>query len=534
MHLTLANFWLPEAITWRLLAPELALIAAIVALLVAPLVVGRDRRTCVAIALGGAGSALGLALLALREAAAPTELFAAPLDVVGTFGPGVLVSDALSAFFRLFIAAGLLVTLALWALADAADETHPIEFLVLLLASAVGMMLMSGAVNLLLMIIAIELASLPSYLLAAFDRRRRNAAEAGLKYVMFGATCSGIAIYGVSLLFGMFGTLHVPTLVARIAEAPLDAANATLLALALLAVFTGIGFKISAVPFHTWCPDVFEGASISIATWLSFASKGAGVVLLLRLVRISGEPLPSDGSLALGLASGIAAFAIVTCTFANLAAYRQTSVRRLLAYSSIAHAGYMLAAAAVALGPGSAADATLSAVLQYLLVYLLMNLGAFVCLALVALDSGSEQLDAFTGLGWRDASVALSMTLCLVSLIGLPPLGGFIVKWWLIYGLGSAASGPLSAVMWTLVFAVVINTAISLFYYARIVRQMYLRGQDQAAALRAPFAGRALLHACAVLLLLTGTLLAPGLKREADRVVAALTSPTPPISVARP
>ncbi|MFO0838595.1 MAG: NADH-quinone oxidoreductase subunit N [Phycisphaerae bacterium] len=532
MNLILASIWLPDAAILRFVAPEIALIAAIALLLIAPLLLGRGARTASGIAVAGALAALLLGWATLGAVdGRPTELFAAPINAAGDPGAGVLVSDSLSAFFRIFIAVGLLAIIAVWGFTDAADERHPVEFFVLLLSSAVGMMLMSGVVNLLLMVIAIELASLPSYALAAFDRRRRDGAEAGLKYVMFGAVCSGFSLYGISLLFGLFGTLHVPTLVDRIIDASLSPATGVLVVVALVALFAGIGFKISAVPFHSWCPDVFQGASLPIATWLSFSSKGAGVVLLLRLVRITAERCAGDEFLLGAISYGVAAFAIITCTFANLAAFGQSNVRRLLAYSSIAHAGYMLAAGAIVLGAGRGGDAALSAVVQYLAVYLLMNLGAFVCLGLVAADSESEELSAFTGLGWRDGGAALSMTVCLVSLIGLPPLGGFIAKWWLIYGLGQAATGaPMhggasATVLWVLIFAIVVNTAISLFYYARVIRQMYLRGDDtQAGALRAPIAGRLMLHVCALLIVLGGTFLVPEMKHRADAVVRGLTA----------
>mgnify|MGYP001201230554 CR=1 FL=1 len=526
MTAVLASLWMPDAATLRLLAPDFVLLGTVVALLLGAILIGRHTRAAAAIALVGALSAAGLALLSfpLVEAAG-SELFDVPAAQVADglqtpAAPGVLAADRMGMFFRLLVSLFLVAVLGMWWMFDAPRERHATEFLVLLVASALGMMLMTSAVHLLVMIIAIELASQPSYVLAGFDRWRRPAAEASLKYVIFGATTTGF-----SLLFGLFGTLHVPTLAERIATD--GGAAGPLLTFALLALFAGVAFKISAVPFHFWCPDVFCGASLPVATWLSVASKAAGVVLLLRLVQMLIAPhADAAATLPTLLAYGLGFLGLLTCTVANLAAYGQTSVRRLLAYSSIAHAGYMLCAGAIAIPAASLSATASSAIAAYLVVYLFMNLGAFMALGLVAADTGSEDLPAFSGLGWRDPATALSLTVCLVSLIGLPPLGGFVVKWWLIYALGSAAL--TIPVLWIVTAGVVINTAISLYYYARIIRQMYLVGEPGAAAattsampspsapLVAPLPGKFMLHLCAVVLLLTGTLMVPALKRGAD------------------
>lgn len=515
----LANLWMPDAATLRLILPELLLITAVAAVLLAPLAAGRDTRTAGLIALLGAIAAAVAAWATMDlPAVGGTELFAAAP------APGVLVADQLGMFFRLFLMAFLAAILLLWALFDAPRERYAPEFLTLLLCSAIGMALMSTSVNLLVMVIAIELASLPSYALVGFDRLRREAAEASLKYVLFGAVCAGFTLYGASLLYGLCGTLHLPTLVERLAAAPTQVVSAPLVTVALLAVFVGIGFKISAVPMHFWCPDAFQGASLPVATWLSVASKAAGLVLLLRLVALFGAPsgLEYREFLLPRIGTGLAIFAAVTCTVANLAAFGQSNIRRLLAYSSIAHAGYMLCAGAIVMGDGNAA--AVSAVIQYLVIYLFMNLGAFTVLGLVAADRGSEELGAFTGLGWRDPPVAAAMTLCLLSLIGLPPMGGFIAKWWLLWALSGAAAESghsLSLALWTLVFVIVANTALSLFYYARIIREMYLRGvQVTDGPLRAPALAKLTVHACAVALLVTGIFTIGPLKRSADLIAA--------------
>lgn len=519
---TLAQIWTPDALSLRLVLPELLLLAAVVAILLGALAAGRSLRVAALIAVVGALVA-GLASLASFGLVTDggLELFAvspAACAAARTGAAGMLSADRLSLAFRLLLIVFLVAILGMWLLLDAPRERYAPEFLSLLLCSAIGMMLMTSTLNLLLMVIAIELASQPSYALTAYDRLRRPAAEAGLKYAVFGAATTGFMLFGVSLLFGMFGTLHVPTLAQRLVsgEAAPDTAR---LALALLLVFAGVGFKISAVPFHFWCPDAFQGASLPVATWLSVASKAAGVVLLLRLVGVFVAAGEQSGSAASAAASGVLMygvgfFGLLTCTFANLAAYWQDNVRRLLAYSSIAHAGYMLCAGAIVAPAAQLSTAAVSAVVAYLIVYLFMNLGAFLTLGLVAADGGSEELSAFRGLGWRDAPTAVSLTIILISLVGLPPLGGFVVKWWLIYALGSAAlSSPF---LWAVVAGIVFNTALSLYYYARIIREMWLVEVRPGRALAAPVVGKAVVHACAVALLLTGTIWIPALKRSAD------------------
>ncbi len=524
----LGGFWAPDATTLQFTAPELLLVATVACVLLAAVALGRAPKTLTGIAIAGVLVSAAAAWTQLGSHAGPVELF------VTDTAPGVMIADRLAAFFRVFVLLFLAAILAIWPMFDA--RRAPAEFLTLLLCSAVGMSLMSSATNLIVMILAIEMASLPSYALVAFDRRSRIAAEAGIKYALFGAICAGLTLYGASLLYGITGSLHLPTIAERISDGGRDLAATPLLAVALLCTFVGVGFKISAVPLHFWCPDAFQGASLPIATWLSVASKAAGLVLLLRLVGLMGGADGFDYRMNVlpGIAWTVAVVAALTCTFANLAAFHQTNVRRLLAYSSIAHAGYMLCAGAI-VAPGGSAEA-LSALLQYLVIYLFMNLGAFTALGLVASDSGSEELDAFRGLGWRDPPLAAALTLCLVSLIGLPPLGGFIAKWWLIWALSDAASsnaGGLTTVLWTLVFVVVLNTALSLFYYARIIRDMYLRGDREAARpLSAPLAGKLLVQGCAVALLLTGVLTIGPLKRNADAVAAASVGRAPSPSAA--
>jgi NADH-quinone oxidoreductase subunit N len=307
------------------------------------------------------------------------------------------------------------------------------------------------------------LASSSSYALAGFSKHSLRSAEAAMKYCIFGASTSAIMIYGISLLYGLSGELDMEKIGMLIRAGQVCPAAW----IGMIALLVGIGFKISAVPFHFWCPDVFEGASVEVATFLSVPSKAAGLTLLLRLATFMGG---FDPGAALAASTGQIALAIgilasVTATIGNLAALAQNNLKRLLAYSSIAHAGYMLMGAAILSGSNGQA-----AIMLYLLVYLLMNLGAFSVVAIVFNHTGSEQMSALAGLGKRSPVLAISMTLFMLSLVGLPPLSGFAAKYQLFYALFTFEAYPLQ---WLVVVGL-LNTVISLFYYMRVVKAIFL------------------------------------------------------------
>ncbi|QOV90209.1 NADH-quinone oxidoreductase subunit N [Humisphaera borealis] len=387
------------------------------------------------------------------------------------------------------------------------------EFFLLLICATLGMSLMGSAANLLMLFIAVELASLPSYVLAGFRKNNRTSAEAALKYVLFGAAASGVMVWGLSLLYGVCGTLNLyssadhGTHVAGVAEQVFRQSHASpLLLIGLLALVVGLAFKISAVPFHLWCPDVFEGAAVEVTTFLSVASKGAGLVLLLRVAVALGEAAgfaPTTPNVMLAWVLGL--MGVLTCTVGNTAAYVQTNLKRLLAYSSIAHAGYMLCVVAmVVVAPRSmgvaGGTAASAALLFYLAVYLFMNLGAFTVVAIVGRQSG-ETLEHFSGLGRRSPVLAMCMTLCCFSLIGLPPLAGFTAKFNLMATLGSAGGW-----WWGLVAAIAVNTLLSLYYYVRVIRTMYLEDAGKPRLTRSPLGtGLAMASAAMLLALFVGS-----------------------------
>ncbi len=521
-----AEIWMPAAGDLARLAPFWSLAGTIVAVLAGALLVGRNWRVAGGIAATGAILTAWLCLRGLSGVDGPWAGLAPAGDAP------MLVVDQFSNFFILLLSVFLALVTGMWFMGrqgDRPDEhahrADATEFFVLLVGSAFGMALMVSTSNLLMIILAVESASLPSYGLAGFRKKHRLGAEASLKYVLFGAVTSAIMIYGASLLYGHYHTLDL----AQIGRAINLEGPSLLMGVALFAFMVGVAFKISAVPFHFWCPDVFEGASIEVTTWLSVASKAAGLGLLLRIIAVVVGSLTSADVLGyVGIA--IAVMAGLTCTVGNFSAFRQTNMKRLLAFSSIAHAGYMLMAAAIIWKPGespsspeyaAAVHPAFSVIVAYLIVYLLMNLCAFGCVALVYWATGSETIDAFNGLGRRSPIVALAMTVSVFSLVGLPPFGGFMAKLWLLYALYDAR-------LLSLVFIALFNTLISLYYYARVAYAMYFVDDDHP-PIRVYSAGRVLVAACAVGILLTGTLSAGWLKSFSDARSTGLYAVSPTV-----
>ncbi len=487
--------WADPANGLRPFAPELWLIVAIVAVLIVPFFTRRSNLACAATALFG----LIAALLA-------TMIVGTSDGVVGSHFRGLLVVDPVTVFFKglLFLFVIGIILMWLCTTSMSMHEGDGPEFFTLLLGATLGMSLMASTSNLLMIFMSVELASLPSYVLAGFRKTHRVGAEASLKYVLFGAVTSSVMVYGLSMLYGLYGTLQVEELAHQMTTG--SATSVALLTVAIFGLLIGIGFKISAVPFHFWCPDVFEGASIDVSAFLSVASKGAGLVLLLRILMTLASTahwhnVPGISLSAVAIVVGV--IGSITCTVGNTAAYVQTNIKRLLAYSSIAHAGYMMCALSMLLiGKGAESDlkdpasVATQAILLYLAVYLFMNLGAFTVAGLVYRQTGSEDIRDYRGLGRRSPVLALCMFCCLVSLIGLPPFAGFVAKlnlMWVLFRSGG----------WWIALIVVIgvNTILSAFYYFRVIRAMYLENSDAPAFFPNPL-GLAISGACSVLLVL--------------------------------
>jgi len=382
---------------------------------------------------------------------------------------GMIVVDPFAVFFKFIIGitAILIVLFSFYSSEVQSTPNRMGEYFSLLLALTLGMYLMAGAVNLLMMVLALELTSLTSYILAGYTREAPDSSEASLKYMIYGALSTGLMLYGISILYGLTGATDIYGINASIAS---QGVNGVTLLIAVILILAGFGYKISAVPFHFWTPDVYEGAPVTITAFLSVASKAAGFAMMIRFFKIS-----FIDSAAIGLPVGVwstlqgfewnkivAVISVLTMTLGNLVAVWQDNLKRLLAYSSIAHAGYML------MGVVVLSDAGIAAVLIYFVVYLFMNLGAFYVVMLVANKTGKEDIDAYKGLGYRSPLVGVCMVVFLISLTGLPPTAGFVGKLYLFAALLEAKW------IWLAVVGA-LNSVVSLYYYVRILRNMFLR-----------------------------------------------------------
>ncbi|MCG8407302.1 MAG: NADH-quinone oxidoreductase subunit N [Phycisphaerales bacterium] len=507
--------WMPGGDELAYLGPLWALVATVVAVLLGALAVGRNWRVSAGIATFGGLLTAWLAYRGFSQAGFTNWAGMTPSAPAAP----MLVADQFSYCFIFLISVFMVLVTGMWWLGQNAGlpehltrKQDSTEFFVLFVGSAFGMSLMVSTTNLLMIILAVEMASLPSYGITAFRKKHNLAAEASLKYVLFGAITSAIMIYGASLLYGQYHTLDLAAIGRQIAAETGQSGPTVLMGVSLVAFMSGIAFKVSAVPFHFWCPDVFEGASIEITTWLSVASKAAGLGLMLRVIAVLTCNLSSPDTLEY-VSLAIAVMAAITCTWGNISAFRQTNLKRLLAFSSIAHAGYMLMAVAIIWHPefgqtDMPAHPSFSALVFYITVYLMMNLGAFGVIALVYWSTGKETIDAFNGLARRSLPLTIAMVVFLFSLVGLPPMGGFFAKWWLLYALWEGN------VVW-LILVAVFNTLISLYYYARIARAMIFTDDGQP-TVHAPISGQAAVTVCAILVLLTGTLSAGWLKDFSD------------------
>jgi NADH-quinone oxidoreductase subunit N len=344
------------------------------------------------------------------------------------------------------------------------------EYYALLVALVLGMFLMTGASSLLMIYLAMELTSLTSYILSGYTKDATDSSEASLKYVIYGAVASGMMLYGISILYGLTGATDIYA----VREALMEGGVSSLaLTVGGMLIVVGFGYKITAVPFHFWSPDVYEGAPLPITAILAVASKAAGFAMMIRFFNVAFiDAVAEDIEIGYWASPSefpwqfvLAAISVLTMTLGNLVAIWQNNLKRLLAYSSIAHAGYMLMGLVVLSNEG------LSAVLIYFAVYLFMNLGAFYVVMLVANKTGSEDIEAYKGLGFRAPLVAVFMAIFLVSLTGLPPTAGFIGKLYIFAAL-------INAKWFWLAIVGALNSVISLYYYVRIFRNMFLRDPE--------------------------------------------------------
>jgi NADH-quinone oxidoreductase subunit N len=425
---------------------------------------------------------------------------------------GMIASDPFATFFKwLFLAAaGLTVLIAARSTEFGRNQIG--VFYPLLLSIVLGMFLMASTENLLMMYLAVELVSLVSYALAGYRQGDRKAAEAALKYVIYGGVASGIMLFGMSYIYGLTGTTSLLGLGKALDGAALGAMDSSQTALraalvvAVIFVLSGIGYKIASVPWHMWCPDVYEGAPTPFTAFLSVGPKAAGFALAIRFFwsALAGSPSGEEPAvLTTGLSdlpwpAILGVLAAVTMTLGNLTAIVQNNLKRLLAYSSIAHAGYAL------MGLCAASVIGMQSVMIYLLVYLVMNLGAFLVVIVVAQATGSELIDDYKGLGRRHPLSAVSFAIFLFSLTGLPPFAGFTGKWYLFVAVLQNYALPGGG--WYAALAVIgaLNSAVSLYYYMRIVRAMFLEAPVGEVTVRPHLGYQIMLGAFSAALLLFG------------------------------
>lgn len=485
-------------------APELLLALGVVVLLLHDLF-GRAPRPRSAAAVAAATLAVATLLVIVR-APGNVDLFG---WIAGDSHHGMMRDDPFAKFFRCFILASTLITIPMCLTFPAFKGRRMGEFYALLLAATLGMLLMSGANNLLMMYLGIEFASMASYLGVAFLKRDGRSSEAGLKYVIYGSVASGVMIYGMSLLYGMTGSLQISAL--RDAFSLTGAAEPAMLVASVL-VFAGFAYKIAAFPMHFWAPDAYEGAPVPFTAYLSVASKAAGFAIFVRFlmafhpgyeVRVPGASPELEGyAVTFGWAGLIAGAAALSMSAGNLAAMWQSNIKRLLAYSSVAHAGYLLMGVA-ALRPGlDDGGAQFAPMFFYLIAYFFMNLAAFYIITVVAAKTGREDTQGMKGLGYRSPFLAIMFTLCLISLLGIPPTGGFTGK------LQIFKQAVEANLVWLAVVAG-LNTALSAFYYFRLVQAMWLDEAADTSPLRFGMVHGILIAVLAVPVLILGVAFQP-------------------------
>lgn len=431
--------------------PVLALGLASIAVLLVDLTT-RDRRAPIVVAIGGTLLSLGLAVRGF------------PATGGRLFG-GMLASDGFACFFQVLVLIATLATLPLAGESrEVPDQDRP-ELLALVLATSFGAMLLVASTDLVMLYLSFELVSILSYVLACYRRGSRKSAEAGLKYVIYGGVASGLMVYGFSLLYGLAGSTSMAAVSRTLMTAGDGLAPAALVGCALSLV--GFGYKIASAPFHMWAPDVYEGAPTPVTAYFSVVPKAAGFAALIRflfsaLARGDGsswQVFPHVDWLPL-----VQIMCLLTMTVGNLAAMSQRSVKRMLAYSGIAHAGYVLIGLVMLTTRG------LEATLVYLFVYAFMNLGAFAIVAMVVDRTGSDDIDAFRGLFWRGgqgAFVAVLATAFFFALIGAPPTSGFTGKLLLF-------SAAVERQSYGIVVVALLNTLLSVYYYFKVLQAMFL------------------------------------------------------------
>jgi NADH-quinone oxidoreductase subunit N len=448
----------------KLAAPETILVLTVLVLLAADFVALRGLELRFRLLVGAMISCVGCAAAIGWMVALPQQ---------ANFQGGMLVVDPLTQFIKVAL---LLLTIFTVLLSVETDfTTHVAEYFGLILLAAVGMMFLVSSEDILMIFISLELTSLSLYILTAFNKRNPKSAEAALKYFLFGGMSAAFTLFGLSLLYGLSGATNLGRIAAAITGPKLD----PLLVGALVMTVIGLGFKVAAVPFHLWAPDAYQGAPTPSAAFIASGSKVAGFFVLARVMMHGFKGAEGSGAWHAcqpGWVPLLAIMAGASMLLGNLTAIVQSSVRRLLAYSAIAHAGYML------LGILPHGERGLAALVYYVITYGLATLGAFGVVSIVERQTGGDRLSDFAGLSRRAPVLSFCMTIFMLSLAGIPPLAGFFGKFYLFAS--ALTPDPSNLGLLWLVVAALALSAVSLFYYLQVLKQVYVAepGQGTSAA----------------------------------------------------
>jgi len=435
-------------IPWLELSPLLIVVGGAVALLLWDTFFrSRDRTFLISLTLSILASAAGAVLFAIGH----------PPNKVISFG-GMYVFDKFTAFVFILILLASFLSVLVAAAQKSLDETPAGEYFALVLFASSGMMLMAGTRNMLMVFIGLEILSLSLYVLAGYLRFDLKGNEAALKYFILGSFASGFLLFGMALIYGAAGSVDLVKIAGGLSANPEPQKPLFLFGVGF--VIVGLGFKVAAVPFNMWVPDVYEGSPTSVTGFMSVGPKVAAFAAFFRIV------LTVSGYLGTNFVTVLWVIAVMTMTVGNVAAIWQSNVKRMLAYSSIAHAGYVLVALVSASGGGTLAT---GGFLYYFLVYALMNLGAFCVVAVAGVNGGERtEIEDYAGMGFTRPVLASAMAIFMVSLAGLPPTGGFVAKFYVF----SAAIE--TGHVWLAVVAL-LNSVVSVYYYLRLVVMMYMK-----------------------------------------------------------
>ena len=442
-------------------APEIVVVFTMMAVLLLDLIAmkrsrGERRVLIVAPALIGLAVAL---FYSVRLAESPAA---------GLFS-GMVAQDGFGSVLRIVFLVTSIFVLLFTLHSRELSSVHPGELVVLLLTVTAALMWMSNAVNLLMIYLALETVSIASYIMVGYLKGDRLSNEASLKYVLFGAISTGTMLFGMSLLYGLAGTLDLYGIRSALANQEILVESGPALMVIILMVLAGIGFKMATVPFHFWCPDVYTGAPTPVTAFLSVGPKVAGFAVLVRF--FYGGMARPEGEAGFAMVGAVnwqailIGISILTMTLGNVTALLQTNLKRLLAYSSIAHAGYIMMGAVVLSGEG------IQAMVAYVVIYLFMNLGAFLVVIVVHNAVGSFDIKDYAGIWRRSPLLTVLMGIFLFSLMGIPPFAGFLAKWYVFAAVIRADLGWFAVVG-------VLNSAVGAFYYIKILKTMFLEGDD--------------------------------------------------------